>query len=192
MTTGRNISMGALRRVARLMRDRRGVSAIEFALIAPALIFLYVGAAEIGNALTVYRRMAQVAATAADLTAQADKVTKSDISDIENASASILTPYSTTPLSIVLTSVVADDKNKTKVEWSCAKGGSAHSTNSSFAVPDGLTDANTSVVVAEVKYAYSGLLGLTGIFDPGTLQMSQTFYSRPRTSAKVTKTDNGC
>ena len=55
---------------ARFMRDRRGVSAIEFALIAPLLILIYVGVAEIGNALTVFRRTSTVAATAADLTAQ--------------------------------------------------------------------------------------------------------------------------
>ena len=121
---------GALRCIARLARDRRGVSAIEFAMIAPVLILLYVGTVELGTALTVYRRTSQVAATAADLTAQVKTVTKSDIADIEAASSSILTPYSTTPLKIVLSSVVADRNNNGKVEWSCASSGSARSTGS--------------------------------------------------------------
>jgi Flp pilus assembly protein TadG len=183
---------GALRCIARLARDRRGVSAIEFAMIAPVLILLYVGTVELGTALTVYRRTSQVAATAADLTAQVKTVTKSDIADIEAASSSILTPYSTTPLKIVLSSVVADRNNNGKVEWSCASSGSARSTGSIYPVPTGLTEPDSSVIVAEVTYAYTSLLGLTSIFDPGSFNMTRTFYSRPRQSTKVEKTDHGC
>ncbi len=182
----------ALRSVARLVRDRRGVSAIEFAFVAPALILIYVGTVEVSAALTVYRRTSQVAATAADLTAQAKTVTKSDVQDIEAASSSILTPYSTTPLKIVLSSVVADNNNNGKVEWSCSTSGSARATGSSYPVPTGLTEPNSSVIVAEVTYQYSSLLGLTKIFDPGTFKMSRTFYARPRRSTTVAKTDNGC
>lgn len=182
----------ALRHITHLARDRRGVSAIEFALIAPVLIMIYVGVVEVANALTIYRRTSQVAATAADLTAQVKSVTKSDIQDIEAASKSILTPYSTTPLKIVLSSVVADEKNKTEVEWSCASNGAARAEGSSYTVPAGLTEPDSSVIVAEVTYKYSSLLGLTSFFDPGSFDMTRTFYSRPRRSSTVKKTDKGC
>ena len=176
----------------RMGRDRRGVSAIEFALIVPALILLYVGTVEISNALTVYRRTAQVAATAADLTAQVRDVTKDDIKDIQAAASSILTPYSTDPLKIVLSSVVADDKNNGKVDWSCASKGGARANNSSYNVPAGLTEPDSSVIVAEIKYTFTPLVGLTTIFSPGSFEIARTFYTRPRRSMKVTKTDNGC
>jgi len=182
----------AVQCIARLVGDRRGVSAIEFALIAPVLILAYVGVAEVSNALTIYRRTSEVAATAADLTAQVKTVTKSDIGDIEAASSSILTPYSTTPLKIVLSSVVANDKNNGKVDWSCASSGSARAAGSSYPVPTGLTEPNSSVIVAEVTYAYTSLLGLTSVFDPGSFNITRTFYARPRKSTKVDKTDNGC
>ncbi len=58
------------------------MSAVEFALIFPVLILLYVGAAETGNLLTVYRRTFQVASTAADLTAQVKTVSTADLGDI--------------------------------------------------------------------------------------------------------------
>jgi len=183
---------GVAARVTRMVRDQRGASALEFAMIVPVLILLYVGTAEIGNALTIYRRTSQVASTAADLTAQVRSVTKSDIQDIQAASGSILTPYPTVPLKIVLTSVVADDKNKTQVEWSCANKGTAHATGSNFTLPAGLTEANSSVLVAEVTYSFTPLLGLTTFFSPGAFDMKRTFYTRPRKSLKVTKTDNGC
>lgn len=172
--------------------DQRGVSAIEFALIVPALILLYVGAVEIGNALTIYRRTSQVASSAADLTAQVKKVNKSDIRDIQAAAGSILTPYSTDPLEIVLSSIVADKNNNGKVDWSCSNKGGARAKGSSYPVPVGLTEPNSSVIVAEITYSFTPLVGLTNVFSPGSFEMTRTFYTRPRRSLTVEKTDNGC
>ncbi len=101
-----------------MWRDKRGVSAIEFAMLVPIIILMYVGTVEIGNLLTVERRVETVASTAADLTAQVKQVSNADLSDIVAASTSILTPYATTPLKIVLSSVVADQNNNGKVAWS--------------------------------------------------------------------------
>ena len=114
----------------RFMRDRRGVSAIEFAMVAPILILLYVGAAELGNALTIYRRTSTVASTAADLTAQVKTVSTADLQDIVAASSSIMSPFSIDPLKIVVSSVVADQNNNGKVAWSYANKGSSRGTNS--------------------------------------------------------------
>jgi len=55
-------------------RDKRGASAIEFALIVPVIILMYVGIVEIANLLTVDRRVETVASTAAALTAQVKQV----------------------------------------------------------------------------------------------------------------------
>jgi Flp pilus assembly protein TadG len=171
------------------MHDRRGVSAIEFAMIAPILILLYVGIAEIGNLATIYRRTSSVAATAADLTAQVKSVSTADLQDIVSASSSILTPYSTSPLKIVLSSVVADQNNNGKVTWSYANKGSGRAVNSAYAVPAGLTEAGSSVIVAEITYAFTPLVNLTSVFSPGAFDIKRTFYTRPRRSLTVTKTN---
>ncbi len=97
----------------RALSDRRGVSAIEFAFIAPVLIALYVGAVQLGNALTINRRVFSVASTTADLAAQVKSVSTGDLQDITSAASSILTPFSTAPLRIVVSSVVADNNNNT-------------------------------------------------------------------------------
>ena len=171
------------------LRDRSGVSAIEFAMIVPVLIGLYVGAVELGNALTINRRASMISSTAADLVAQTKEVTTADLQDVVGAASSLLTPYSTSPLTIVLTSVVADQNNSGKVDWSYANKGAARAKNSAYAVPAGLTQANSSVIVAEVSYAYSPLLNLTGFFSPGSFTMQRTFYARPRKSLTIKKTD---
>jgi Flp pilus assembly protein TadG len=178
------------------MRDRRGVSAIEFAFIAPLLILIYVGTAEIGNLLTVYRRTATVATTASDLTAQVKSVSTADLKDIVAASSSILTPYDPTALKIVISSVVADKDNKTTVAWSYANKGSGRTEKSAYAVPAGLTEAGSSVIVAEITYAFTPLLDLkldfswAGVdFSLDPFNIERKFYSRPRRSLAVAKTN---
>jgi Flp pilus assembly protein TadG len=173
----------------RLAGDRRGVSAAEFAMIAPALILLYVGLAEIGTAVTVYRRTSSVASTAADLTAQVKTVSTSDLDDIISAASSILTPYSAAPLELVISSVVADQNNNGRVSWSYAKNGTTRGVNTTYVVPPGLTEAGSSVIVAELGYEFTPLVGLTTVFSPGTFEMQRTFYARPRRSLTVTKTN---
>lgn len=173
----------------RLVRDRRGMSAVEFAVIAPVLILLYVGAAEIGNLLTIYRRTATVAATAADLTAQVKAVTTEDLKDVAAASSSIMTPYPAEPLKIVLSSVVADQNNNGKVAWSYANKGAGRATNSPYAVPAGLTEPGSSVILAEITYDFTPLVGLTSFFSPGSFQLKRSFYARPRRSLTVAKTN---
>lgn len=183
-------ALGAkLTRRMRLVRDRRGVSAVEFALIAPTMIVLYLGIAETGNAITVYRRMSAVASTAADLTAQTKVVSTADLDDVVSASSAILSPYPTQPLKIVLSSVVADQNNTGKVAWSYSNKGAGRAVNSTYPVPAGLTEPNSSVIVAEITYAFTPLVDLKDFFSPGSFNMTRTFYARPRRSLAVAKTN---
>ena len=64
------------------------------------MITMYVGVAEVGNAITIYRRTSTVASTTADLAAQVKKVSTDDLADIVSASSAILAPYPTDPLKI--------------------------------------------------------------------------------------------
>jgi Flp pilus assembly protein TadG len=168
-------------------RDKRGASAIEFALLAPIILLMYIGTVETGNLLTVKRRVETVASTAADLTAQVKQVSNTDLADIVAASTSILTPYKTTPLKVVLSSVVADQNNNGKVAWSYSNSGSGRAVGSSYVLPTGITVANSSVIVAEVTYAFTPLLDLKKVFSPGAFNLQRTFYERPRRSLTVAK-----
>ena len=170
-------------------RDEAGVSAVEFALVCPVMITMYFGAVEFSHALTIDRRVTAVASTAADLVAQVEEIDSDDLDDIFEASTTIMTPYTATPISIVLSSVEADEDNKTTVDWSCAHNGSPLSEGSDFSVPTGLTQAFSSVIVAQVSYTYTSPVGE---FLTGGITLTDTFYLRPRRSLKVEKTDDGC
>lgn len=190
-SNGHFVSMFAKtrRRIRTLTQDTRGVSAIEFALVLPVMIVMYIGAVEISHALTVDRRVTAVSSAVADLAAQTDKVTSAEVQDIFTAASSIMTPYSANPISIVLTSVVADEDNDTTVDWSCAHNGSPHADGAGFALPEGLTQPFSSVIVAEVSYNYTPPLGH---YMTGGLTLTETFYLRPRRSLTVEMQGGGC
>lgn len=165
-----------------LTQDTRGVSAVEFALILPVMITMYIGAVEFSHALTVDRRVTSVASSASDLVAQTEEISAAEIQDIFTAATSILTPYTAAPISIVLTSVKADENNDTTVAWSCAHNGAPHSEDSAYTLPEGLTQPFSSVIVAEVSYAYQPPIGQ---YMVGGINMTETFYLRPRRSLEV-------
>ena len=160
-----------------LSRDRDGLAAVEFALIVPILVGLYIGAVEFANALTVDRRITSVASTIADLAAQAEEVDGNEVKNMFNAARAIMNPYDSDSVSIVLTSVVADEDNKTTVAWSCSVDGKGtYSKGSAYALPTNLTQPFTSVIVAEVEYTYSPpIVRYLG----KNVNLSETFYLRP-------------
>ncbi len=173
------------RRLEAFAHDLSGLSAVEFALIVPIMIALYFGTVEFSNALTVDRRVTSVASTIADLAAQAEEVDRDDVGDMFAAAASIMNPYDSDEISIVLTSVVADEDNNTTVAWSCSNddaGEGAYAEGSSYTLPPNLTQPFTSVIVAEVEYSYSPPI-IRYIDAP--LDLQETFYLRPRRSLTV-------
>jgi Flp pilus assembly protein TadG len=62
-------------RLSRFWRDRRGVSAVEFALIAPVLVIFYCGMAELTQAMMAQRRVSNIASSIGDVVAQNAQLT---------------------------------------------------------------------------------------------------------------------
>lgn len=169
----------------RFLRDTGAIGAVEFALIFPVMMTIYFGVAEMTNALIVQRRVTLIAQTAADLVAQAASVTNSDMTDIMSASTAIMQPFSTGPIKIKISSVVADSTNKTKVAWSDAKNTTARTVGSNVTVPAGLTSAGTSVIYAEVSYAY--VSPVIGQVLASGIAMGDQAYLKPRRSVSVAR-----
>ncbi|MEC9368140.1 MAG: TadE/TadG family type IV pilus assembly protein [Pseudomonadota bacterium] len=172
--------------LSRALHDQKGVSAIEFAMVLPVMVALYVGSVELSHTLTIDRRVTAVASATADLIAQSEQVSTGDLNDIFEAASSIMTPYSATPIKIKATSVVADQNNNTKVEWSAALHDTPYAPNTSFPLPEGLTQPFTSVIVAEVSYTYTPPIGEN---MTGGITLTDKFYLRPRRSLTVAKTN---
>jgi Flp pilus assembly protein TadG len=167
-------------------RDRRGVSAVEFALIAPVLIVMYCGLAELTQAMMAQRRVSNVASTVGDLVAQSTQIGPTKLGDIFNIGATIMAPFPSAGLKMCIVSVAADSTGKTTVAWS--KSNDASMTNCPTAnalltsVPVGVLPVSQSVIMAKVSYAYTSPIKLV---MPRTLTFYRTYYLRPRKSDTV-------
>tara|TARA_R110002110_G_scaffold92057_12_gene239653 strand:+ start:1807 stop:2379 length:573 start_codon:yes stop_codon:yes gene_type:complete len=174
----------AIAPLGRFLCDRCGLAAVEFALILPVMLTLYFGGVEVTNMLVANRRVTSVAYTAADLAAQAAAISNGDMTDIFAASSAILEPFSISPLTVRITSVVANASNQPKVAWSDGYQIGARSVGSAMTLPAGLTTPGSSVIVTEVTYAYSSPISQ---IVKDTIGFSETAYLKPRRAVQVAR-----
>ncbi len=165
----------ALRRFA---RDRRGVSAVEFALLAPVMIGLYLGCTEISEGVSTDRKVSLTTAALANLTAQAATISSSEMTNILDASSAIISPYAASKLKITVTCINIDANKNATVKWSATRNGTGKS--GSITIPSALAVASTQLILAEASYAYTPTVGYT---ITGTLNLSDKMYMSPRISA---------
>ncbi|MBV9348636.1 MAG: pilus assembly protein [Pseudolabrys sp.] len=183
MTAISNSKRGNLLR--RLARDKRGVSAVEFALLAPVMVGLYLSCVEISQAIGVDRKVTQTAGALANIASQVTTISNSDMTDILNAATDVMTPYPTTTLKITVSSVKIDSTGAAKVVWSDTRNGTARAVGSAVTIPSALAVANTYIILSEVEYGYTPTIGRT---ITGTLTLSDKMWMSPRLSSSVART----
>jgi Flp pilus assembly protein TadG len=179
----------ALKRLfARFRNDDRGVSAVEFALIAPLMITIYIGGVEVTQAVSVSRKTTLIAHTVADLVAQDTTVSNSEMNDILSASAAVAQPYATNNLQVTVSSIVIDSSGKATVGWSDTLNGTKLTPGSAVTLPTALAVANTSLILGQVNYIYKPTFGwvLTG-----SITLGDKIYMRPRMANCVVRTPPG-
>lgn len=184
----------------RFRKDKKGLAAVEFALILPLLITLFFGVVEISMMLTARATVTSVASVTADLVAQKSTVTASDMTNVFTAASAILYPNSLNNATIEVYSIVDDNNATGKVAWSCKKVGTGAATAGPTTPPSGTTggdmikagnlDANGtpqyggsgSVIIGKITYSYSSP---TSKIVAGTTSMTNIFYARPRRVASI-------
>jgi Flp pilus assembly protein TadG len=166
----------------RFRKDRRGVAAVEFALIAPAMVLLYCGLVELCQAVIAERKANHVASAIGDLVTQVETVSTSDLSDIFTIGNTIMSPFPTSTLQMRVTSVTADAQGNPKVTWSRGSGMTALGVGASVTLPLTLA-AGDSVIMSESQYQYTSVLHYV---LPNALNYNEHYYLRPRRSDNVT------
>lgn len=173
----------------RLLRDRSGVSAIEFVLLFPILVGMMAGTVDFGQALTVSRKMNQVASTLGDITSQQSAWTTADIDAIIAGSATIIEPFDKKDLNIELAVLDVDAALKTKVNW--ARGYTTSTLKkgdpSPVTVPTNIATPGVQLIVVRARYSlttpFSKLLKpVTGVTS---YAYEKTYIMRPRTSETI-------
>jgi Flp pilus assembly protein TadG len=168
--------------LCRFHQDRRGVSAVEFAMLLPLMITLYIGGVEVSSAIAVDRKVTLVARTLGDLVAQSTSVNATDMTNILNAASSVVQPYSSSLIQVKVSRVDVDANGVAKVVWSKAQNASARPAQSTVTLPAALNTASTSVIWAESQYTYTPTIGYV---ITGALTLHDQIYMRPRLSDTV-------
>ncbi len=126
------------------------VAAVEFAILLPMMLTLYLGSVEVSTGAAVNRKVTLTTRTLADLTSQYTDVTNADISNILNASSDIMAPYPVSGQSAVVSELTLDANGKATVVWSDTLNGTARSVGQTVTIPPGLAVPNTYLILAEV------------------------------------------
>lgn len=171
-----------LRRTRRFTSARKGVSAVEFALIAPVLVIILLGSAEVSFMMQTDRKVTQAANALGDLVAQDTEINTGEMNDIFEAARAVLEPNPTASAKMRVTSVVDVGGGVFKVDWSRGKNMSPHAAGATLAIPAGLIPPNGSIIMSEMEYNYVSMFGQVA---PGTTVLQDTFYLRPRRANKV-------
>lgn len=176
------------RLLKRFLVGRSGVAAIEFVVVAPVLLFLYLGGSELTIALNTSRRVEHVASTVNDLVTQSTSLTSNDLKGIYQVAASLLAG-STDGLKIRVTAVSIASNGSGKVTWSCPTTGfAALSVGAAFTLPAEIAARRSgTVIVAETTYSY---VPFTGYSVTGAIEMGGTSYLDPRVGPTVSS--SGC
>lgn len=165
-------------RIGSFKRDERAVSAVEFALLAPMMIGLYLGGVEISEGISVDRKVTLAAGAVANLAAQTATLSTTDMTNVFDATTTIMAPYSASPLKITVSCINIDANKVSTVKWSVTRNGTVKS--GSVTLPAALQVANTQLLFGEVSYTYTPTVGRV-IKD--SIVLSDTMYMAPRISA---------
>ena len=171
-------------RLGGLAGDERGVSAVEFAMLLPLMLSLYLGSVEVSQGIGADRKVTLTARTICDLVSQVSSIGNTDMTNALNASSAIMAPFSTSNLQVTVSSVKIDAAGKATVDWSDSLNGTARTKGSTITLPAALNVANTSLIWSEVQYSYKPVIGYV---MTGTLLLKDQIYMRPRLSDSVAR-----
>jgi Flp pilus assembly protein TadG len=177
---------------SRFARAKEGVGAVEFALIVPILLIIYLMSFEITVAISITRKTTHASSDIADLVTQRTTVDKAFLSTMPNVAKATIAPYSSAGVTLKISGIVIDSASVARIAWSWqSTGGVPYAVGSTATIPPDLAIANSFVVRSELSLPYSLLLYLPGMSGTQTksFTIKKDFYYRQRVGNNITCSD---
>jgi Flp pilus assembly protein TadG len=167
-----------------LLRDDRGLAAVEFALILPLLMLLLLGVYETSRLIMVNQKLQNSSFILADLVARDKTITEDDVTNIFLAIRTLIEPFDFAEAgTVILTSVGAPSDDNPRVNWQRVGAGSLAVASAvgvpggAAALPDELSiRADETIIVAEVAFQFAPSFGF--VLEPHTIRKMS--YHKPR------------
>jgi Flp pilus assembly protein TadG len=156
---------------------RKGSAALEFAIIAPMMLFLLFGSVDLLDVLSANKRLQNATSSLADVVARDTEVSNAEVAGFWAALDVLMFPDEGSNVNIRISSVTIQSTTSARVVWSEGHGMSARVANSTISLPAAMMNPGTSVIVAESTYAYSSPLGF---LLPGPVTIRHDAYRRSR------------
>jgi Flp pilus assembly protein TadG len=187
MTSTSNVTT-VLKCLRDLCGDRRGVAAVEFAIIVPFMLALYIGGVELGDGMAIQVKVTDTAHIVADITTQNTSINNATMLNILNASTATIAPYSSSNIIVTISEVSTNSSGVATVTWSDSFNGAARTIGQPMTLPTSLAgQANISLILGEVAYTYTPNLGGS---ITGTVSISDSYYLFPRNSTSITRVNS--
>lgn len=170
----------------RLAVETRAGSAVEFAIILPFMLLVFLGTYDLCNGIAADRKVTITARTLSDLIAQATQVKSSDVTNSFTAASYVMMPFGGAPVQTVSEVKIDATTTPTKatIQWSQSSSGTGRPTNQAVTVPTGLVTSGsvTYLIWSEVSYTYQPFVSY--VFK-SAFALTDQFYARPRQSPCV-------
>jgi Flp pilus assembly protein TadG len=176
----------------RFIASQRGVAAIEFAMIMPVLLILFLSSFDVGNAIIVYLKVRTAAYELAAITNQygtgsTAQISTSTMSAITSATSAVMAPFPTSSAIVTISQIKATSASAATVSWSYTVNGTAL-TGSYTGLPSNMAKNSCNntypcyFILSAVSYPYTPLFGH---YMTGSLTLSDTLLVTPRVSTCV-------
>lgn len=152
-----------------LARCERGVTMVEFALVVPLLLAMFMGSVEVTRFILLNQKLSKTADTMADIATQGTTISRTEIDQMVAATQDLMVPYTFGVTdAVVFTSVQKTGTNPSTVAWQypdpASKGKTSRvgSTGGNATISSSIImQDKDNVIVAEVFYSYTPLLPLS-------------------------------
>lgn len=171
--------MKLLQRLRQFAREKKGVAALEFAIIAPLLMVpLLLGTVDLIDVMGANKRAQNAAASLADVVARDTEISNSEMNGLWAGLNILMYPNDPGTMEMRITSISIVNASTARVVWSEGHGGmSGRSVGSTVPLDSRMMNVGTSIIMVESVYKYDAPLGF--LFQ-NEIRMTHDAYRRSR------------
>lgn len=174
--------------VSRFRSDRSAAAAVEFVLVVPLIVLVYLGAVDLSGGIETDKNVSRAAGIIADIVAQQSTVSKTQLDDIFEIGEATIFPYDRAKPGIKVTAIQVAASPQTNppatVAWSYSNGKLSPDTKGrTIDIPVGFRTNGTYLIKVEVALTYVPVTawGMRNLVSAdGGLPLSETYYLSPR------------
>jgi Flp pilus assembly protein TadG len=180
--------MGSPSASSRLIADRSGVAAVEFAITLPLLLAMWLGMTQFSEYATADAKTLMAAQSVSDMISQTGTWQTGQFNDIVNAATQVMAPLPTSnALTVDVVGVAYDASNNPTLTggWRCTtSSGPAADATVPLSSANGLGSTGQIIIMVNVKYAYKPVVTIGAL---GAQTLSERALNRPRLGPQIAK-----